>query len=452
LQTKLHSSGPHDPIRQHIVRAIASAKRVDAAVAFVTRAGVDLAHREIDTSRCGVRIVTSVRWPTNIKAVAELATRWPHAIWIHLAGDSPQEKSGDKYQMHSKAIAIEGPADAFTAFVGSHNWTFAALDGLNLEATVEVSCHTSDPFAVDLRSHIEACVGESEPFDPSQVDAYLAIQRALHSGPSSDSGDEFDDFDRYPAIVIHAEDPEGLAARPRLRLYVGPQGELADEFIHSRSVDLYLYPRGALLHPGRPLAMPMYFSGDITMVNTKADAAVEERMVDSAILDLAAPRIQNVSQFPDVPSATREVAMRLDNHGHRWPFVYHANPRQSRPTVRDRVLFEPAPIPGLPPVSADDARRYLRSPQMSGNELLREAPVSIRREIVVDVPSPDLYPEDPQAVLHERFQRPVQRVARPRSDLAPGGVYREEGEQFLIRAAPSEESRFVFRATHRSKR
>jgi hypothetical protein len=97
---------------------------------------VDLAHREIDTSRCDVRIVTSVRWPTNIKAVAELATRWPNAIWIHLAGDSPHEKFGDKYQMHSKVIAIEGQGDAFTGFVGSHNWTFAALDGPNLEATV----------------------------------------------------------------------------------------------------------------------------------------------------------------------------------------------------------------------------------------------------------------------------------------------------------------------------
>jgi hypothetical protein len=323
---------------------------------------------------------------------------------------------------------------------------------LNLEATVEVSCRTSDPFAVDLRSHIEGCVAESEPFDPTQVDAYLAIQRALHSGPSSDSGDDFDDFEGYPAIVIHAEDPEGLATRPQLRLYVGPEGEIANEFIHSRSVDLYLYPRGTLLHPGRPSAMPMYFSGDITMVNTKADARVQERMVDSAIIDLVAPRIQGVSEFPDVASATREVAMRLDNHGNRWPFVYHAHPRQSRPGVRDRVLFEPASIPGLPPVSTDDAQRYLRSPQMSGNELLRETPVSIRREIIVDVPSPDLYPEDPQAVLHERFQRPVQRVARSHSDLASTRIYREEGEQFLIRAAASNQSRFVFRATHRSKR
>jgi hypothetical protein len=431
---------------------MANARRVDAAVAFVTRAGVDLAHREIDTSRCEVRIVTSVRWPTNIKAVAELATRWPNTVWIHLAGNSPQEKSGDKYQMHSKVIAIEGQGDAFTAFVGSHNWTFTALDGLNLEATVEVSCRTSDSFANDLRLHIDACVAESEPFDTSQVDAYLAIQRALFPGPPPDSGDGFDDFDKYPSVVIHAEDPDGLATSPQLRLYVGPEGEIAEEFIHSRRVDLYLYPPGTLLHPGRPSATPVYFDGTVTMVNTKADARVQEREVDSAILDLLAPQIKRVSEFPNVPSATREVAMRLDNQGTRSPFVYHSGPRQSRPAVRDRVLFEPAPIPGLPPINHADAERYLRAPQLSGNELLRETPVSIRREITVDVPSPDLYPEDPQIVLRERFERPTRSVGRSHPDLANPRVYREDGEQFLIRAVERDQSRFVFSATHRSKR
>jgi len=430
---------------------MASARRVEAAVAFVTRAGVDLAHREIDTSRCDVRIVTSVRWPTNIKAVAELTTRWPNAVWIHLAGNSPQEKSGDKYQMHSKTIAIEGPNGSFTGFVGSHNWTFTALDGLNLEATVEVSCHTSDSFAIDLRSHIEACIAESEPFDPNQVEEYLAIQRALHLGPPADPNDGFDDFDKYLAIVIHAEDPEGLATSPELRVYVGPEGEIAEQFIHSRRVDLYLYPPGTLLHEGRPSATPFYFDGEITMVNTKADARVQQRQVDSAILDMIAPRIKRVSHFPDVRSASREVAMRLDNRGSRSPFVYHAGPRQGRPSVRDRVLFEPARIPGLPHINPDDALLYLRTPRMAGDELFRDVPVSISREITVDVPSPDLYPEDPELVLRERFERPPRLIGRSQHDSATRRVYRQEGEEFLIRAVEREQSRFVFRATHRSR-
>jgi hypothetical protein len=417
----------------------------------MTRAGVDFAH-QIDTSRCDVRIVTSVRWPTNIRAVAELATRWPSAIWIHLAGDSPHEKSGDKYQMHSKAVAIEGQNAEFTGFVGSHNWTFAALDGLNLEATVEVSCRTSEPFANDLRMHIDACIAESDPFDPTQVEAYLAIQRSLHTGPPPDTGDGFDDFDKYPAVVIHAEDPEGLAVKPQLGLYVGPEGEIAEEFILGRRVDLYLYPPGTLLHTGRPTATPVYFDGAITLVNTRSDARVEEREVDSAILNLAAPYIERVSQFPNVPSANREVAMRLDNRGSRAPFVYHAGPRQSRPSVRDRVLFEPVPIPGLADVDRTRAVRYLRAPQLSGDGLLREAPASIRREITVDVPSPDLYPDDPQVVLRERLERPVRHIGRFGADSALRRVYRQEDEEFVVRPAGLKQSRFVFSATHRSKR
>ena len=161
--------GPHDPIRRHIAGAMASARRVDAAVAFVTRAGVDLAHREIDTSRCDVRIVSALRWPTNIKAVAELATRWPNAVWIHLAGDSPREVRATSIKCTRRRLLSKVRVTRSQAFVGSHNWTFAALDGSNLEATVEVSCRNLGFVRAAIFAHIDACVAESEPFDPSQV-------------------------------------------------------------------------------------------------------------------------------------------------------------------------------------------------------------------------------------------------------------------------------------------
>ncbi len=181
LTAHLHSSAAHAQIRDAIAAALKHATRVDAAIAFITAAGADFAHRAIDTSHTDLRLVTSVRWPTDIRAVAALATRWPGAVWIHLGGYAPQEKGGDRYQMHSKALAVTGPGPWFTGFVGSANWTFTALEGVNLEATVEVRCDADDRFAADLRAHVDACVAESDPFDPSQVDAYLAIQRALHA-------------------------------------------------------------------------------------------------------------------------------------------------------------------------------------------------------------------------------------------------------------------------------
>ena len=215
---------------------------------------------------------------------------------------------------------------------------------------------------------------------------------------------------------------------------------------------MYLYPPGTLLGPGRPSATPVYFAGAITMVNTKADARVQARQVDSAILDLAAPRITQVFEFPNIGWAAREVAIHLDSHGPRVPFVYHAGPQQRRPAVRDRVIFEPVLIPGLPPVNVAEALRYLRDPEITGDGLLREAPVSIRREIVLDVPSPDLYPEDPERVLRQGLERPIRQVADIYKHDGDRRVYREYGESFLVRETQRNGSRFVFRATHRSKR
>lgn len=453
MHTTLHASGPHDPIRRHLAAAIAQATRADAAVAFITRAGVDFLLHEIESHpTIRFRIVTSVRWPTNIRAVGELATRWPDSVWIHLAGDSPHEKAGDRYQMHSKAMAVETTDDRIIGFVGSHNWTFSALDGVNLEASVEVSCQPSDAFARDLRAHIEACAAEAEPFEAEHIDRYLAIQRALHPGPLPDSSDEVDGFEKYSTIVIHAEDPQGLAARSRLRLAVGPDGHLATEFTFGRRVDLYLYPAGGLLRPERPTATPVYFDGEITLVNTKADAHVEEREVDSTILDLFAPQIRQVPDFPDIRTASREVAIRLDHRGARAPFVYHGGYGQGRPKVRDRVSFVERSIPGLPPIDPADARRYLRAPRFAGGDLLREAPSSIRREIVVDVPGAALYADDPARVLRERFERPIRQVGR--SGAEPQGPPRlsREVEEFLVREAMIGESRFVYPATYRSKR
>ena len=285
------------------------------------------------------------------------------------------------------------------------------------------------------------------------MDAYLAIQRALiPPGPRDPDDEELDDFDRFPAIVVHAEDPEGLAARPDLHLYAGPEGSIADAFIYGRRVDLYLYPEGGLFRDGRPEPEPTYFAGTITLVNTKADAHVQERKVDSAILDLATPRIRSVAAFPDVPSASREVAMRLENRGRRAPFVYHTGNGQ-KPSVRDRIQFEREPIAGLSGLDRAAARRYLHAPRFDRDEqLLRMTPVGIRREVTVAVPSPDLYPEHPEIVLKERFDRPLRQFGIHRREPVEGSLRADDSRQFIVRHAPQEGGRYVFEATHRSKR
>lgn len=451
MTTRLHCSNPHGGLRRQLVGAIRGADHFDAAVAFVTQAGFDFLRDALKPQRPSFRIVASIRWPTDIRAMAELATEFPGSTWIHLAGNGPQEKSGDKYQMHSKAVAIERRND-FVGFVGSHNWTFTALDGLNLEATVEVSCASTDSFASELRAHLEACIQESEPFDASQIDTYLEIQRRLHCGPPGNGGVDVEDFDKYSAVVIHAEDPTGLVERSQLRLSVGPDEPLAGEYMHERRVDLYLYPPGALIGVENPTEMPVLFEGVVTMVNTKSDASVEEREVDTAIDDLARPVIRPVAQFPDFPGASREVAIRLERRGKREPFVYHCGANQARPAVHDRVDFSPEPIPGLPPVDLEAAKRvrcYIRTPRFAGMELQREVPATVRREVSVNVPNPKLYPRNPELILRDRLDRGTHEIAAV--PQAKRRLQREVEERFLIN--PQEPSyALVYGVTHRSKR
>jgi hypothetical protein len=54
------------------------------------------------------------------------------------------------------------------------------------------------------------------------------------------------------------------------------------------------------------------------------------------------------------------------------------------------------------------------------------------------------HPRDPQVVLRERFERPIQRVGRVHVNFEDRRVYRQEGEQFLIRTVERDQSRSVF--------
>ena len=50
-------------------------------------------------------------------------------------------------------------------FVGSHNWTSSALDGVNLEASTRIDCDLGDTFEREVKSHLDACVKDSVAFN-----------------------------------------------------------------------------------------------------------------------------------------------------------------------------------------------------------------------------------------------------------------------------------------------
>src|SRR5262245_2165540 len=100
---------------------------------------------------------------------------------IYLGAYTPEETSGRlRPKMHSKVDWVGGQPGQATIFVGSHNWTRTALDGVNMEASVRLECREDEQFARDVKAHLDGCFAQCVVFDPDDLDYYRAIQHALY--------------------------------------------------------------------------------------------------------------------------------------------------------------------------------------------------------------------------------------------------------------------------------
>jgi hypothetical protein len=103
VNIEFFDGGPNAGLGGRIPSVLAGAQRIDAAVAFVTRRGADLVRQLMALPGLPViRLVASVRFPTNLSQLAELAGKLPRRVWIHLGYNQPQEALGDRGQFHSK--------------------------------------------------------------------------------------------------------------------------------------------------------------------------------------------------------------------------------------------------------------------------------------------------------------------------------------------------------------
>jgi hypothetical protein len=167
----LYSRDPKTPFRSIIQRTVRTATELDVASAFMTRAGVDF-YKEcaanIDSTCC--RLSVSVHFPTNLDALQRLSSKLGDRLHIFLGGDTPCEKiSKFTPLLHSKIIWIGHGQERVIIFLGSHNWTATALDGVNMEASAGVECQPQDPFAQDIKAHLDSCFHAGVVFDPADL-------------------------------------------------------------------------------------------------------------------------------------------------------------------------------------------------------------------------------------------------------------------------------------------
>ncbi|MFH1269329.1 MAG: hypothetical protein ABIK89_26675 [Planctomycetota bacterium] len=330
MQVEFFSPYPYDRLEPALESMIQGARRVDAAIAFVTGPGVALIRQYVKSHGPGnARLAASVRFPTNLVELANLEEDFPGTVFIHTGFQTPIEKGADRGQFHSKVVLLELDGTERCIVLGSHNWTGNALHGHNMEAGVILRCQESDPIVAQVRQHIEACARRSEPFACQRLRFYQAIQRDLHRRirPGGTDSEDFPGFEPMDALVMHAEDATGSGVPRPLQLFLPVRdSHTRDFFPDGRRVLLYVYPAGCLLGQSPPTAPPLAYEGGVTMTNVVRDASAQGRPATCQIADLTRPRIELLpgGTVPAPGGEISQVVIRFNEQGEVELPIFHA--------------------------------------------------------------------------------------------------------------------------------
>jgi hypothetical protein len=444
MRIELLHPAPHTPLRRSLDGIFRHASRVQLAVAFLTGPGVAAFLRLVPpgAARNGSRAVASIRWPTSINALAELAAEMPRGVYLHRGLLLPEETNHDRPLMHSKVVYVEhAGSDEVDILVGSHNWTGQALDGNNLEASVHVRCRDSEPFAADTRRHLDACFAGGELFDQDRVEDYLAIQAALHGGPPRPGGDEVG-FVKESVVVMHAEEEPGLTARlGELHLYLPIYTSDDDRlFDKDQLIHLYVYERGRLFSNYDPHQLPALYVGRVEMSNRPNDPV--RRRADCMIGDFDRPALAGLAG--DIPADSRPrsrqlVAVLRPGRRGRIHFYHQGSggPRfrrdvHGRPPTGDELgrMTEEASPAGRRP---SQVGAYTRESIAPDGGFVYQIPADPDIRCVISLPGRELYPTDAEADFLARV-RSIRDEERSRSR-----VTFEDGRT---------SRRYVYRCTH----
>ncbi len=272
MKIRLLHPSPHAALETALGPLFHNAARVEIAAAFVTGPGVRTFLRLVsgESVRRHSRVVASIRWPTNLDSLNELAQRIPGRVYLYRGMILPEEINHDRPLMHSKVVYIEHErSEDVDILVGSHNWTAQALHGNNVEASIHIQCQIKEPIAQDVRQNLDYCFQGSESFDPIKLADYKAIQLELHGSPYKPWGDDVG-FVKDSIVVIHAEEEqEGVVGgHSSLNLYIPIWNDPDDAlFEKDQKIHLYLYESGYLFDRHNPGYSPTLYVGKVEMTN-----------------------------------------------------------------------------------------------------------------------------------------------------------------------------------------
>jgi HKD family nuclease len=414
----LCGADPKSPFASELASVWSKGQFTEAAIAFLTEGGVEFFARNClshqDRKKC--RLCFTVQWPTDLDAVSRLSPLLGPNLRIHLGARTPVEAGTDITPMlHSKVAYTDHGNGRCTTFVGSHNWTGNALNGINSEASVRVECGINDAFAVDVRKHLDLCARQCVPFDQDDINYYKAVQRVLSmSRPPAPEAEEVAAFEKLPgspAVIIHAEGDQELFRADKHWLFLPVKSRSMAKWFSTTTptmVLLFLYPKRTLFGHPNPTARPMLYRGPVGTNNDIEISPSRETDVTCEIRNIDHPELRDVPNrnIPSIIDELYQVVAEVRREGLAEVPVYH---RGKQPVLEVGVRFESETgnVAGFAEDEVDDSEHIVgqyADESMQNGIFVFEKPIP-ERVIRLDVPERWLYPEDVVELLRTRLSR-----------------------------------------------
>ena len=285
---------PDASLRPDLDKIVEMSEQLDAVVAYVTKAGVEMFWEFLQRLNGNATLVSDIQPPTDVCGLIDIAKQalGKNKIFIHMR--QGRINNQPFRLLHSKILlSMRRESELADVVVGSHNWTVPALaQGLNAEASTHIVAPKSSEFVRDVRQHILECQKKSKCVDPQNIPGICEISRNLKK--KFGSWHKFPEVKKHATTVIHVEaELERLREEPHLTVYINLKGreDLGQEFEFDGNCDLWVYKPGTLHGHTPPLPPPpILFEGTCTMLNNVDSGTVATRIgINSEITELEQP-------------------------------------------------------------------------------------------------------------------------------------------------------------------
>ena len=179
---------PGESVLETLNDLISKSKEIYAAISYWT-----IDHRILDENfiksigKPGFLCV-DIHYPTNIDVLLRMAEAGAN-LFLHLykiEGLKEIEGIGEdklpKNLMHSKTFYFLMDHEKVTIWIGSHNATNSALQGVNIETAVIISTSKSDIFAQDVLRFLEGIKSKCTLFEKENLEYYKWLQSSDKQG------------------------------------------------------------------------------------------------------------------------------------------------------------------------------------------------------------------------------------------------------------------------------